>query len=185
MQMTDRPIQHHWAALLALLLGAGLWAAHTLSFAPLAAHYRRQLTAAGEIGASLDPRLAVAPLPPRVTRLFQANSISAADADRLSQSGSFATDLVRRVSEIAVANGLDVVASQPGAASHTTSTIEVRAQLRLQGRYEQVVRLLDQLAHEGAFYRLDGLSLAPLERGGVEADLQVTRMLMKRRGPAR
>jgi hypothetical protein len=179
------PIRRHWAAMLALLLGVGLWAAHTLSFAPLAAHYRRQLTAAGEIGASLDPRLAVAPLPPRVTHLFQANSVSLADADRLSQSGSYATDLVRRVSEIAVANGLAVAASQPGAASQTSSTLEVRAQLRLQGRYEQVVRLLDQLAHEGAFYRLDALSLAPLAGGRVEADLQVTRMLMKRGAPAR
>ena len=181
--MTSAPIRRHWAAILAVLLAAGLWAVDSLSFAPLAAHYRRQLTAAGEIGASLDPRLAVAPLPPRVTQLFQANSVAPTDAERLSQSGSHVTDLVRRVSEIAVANGLDVVSSQPGAASHTTSTLEVRAQLRLHGRYEQVVRLLDQLAREGTFYRLESLSLAPLDRGGIEANLHLTRMLMKRVTP--
>jgi Cu/Ag efflux pump CusA len=129
--------------------------------------------------------LAVAPLPPRVTHIFQVNSVSNADAERMSQSGFYATDLVRRVSEIAVANGLDVAASQPGSASHTTTTIEVRAELRLQGRYEQVVRLLDQLAHEGEFYRLEAMTLAPLAKGGVEADLQITRMLMKRGGAPR
>ena len=183
--MTNAPIRRHWAAILAVLLAAGLWAVDSFSFAPLAAHYRRQLTAAGEIGASLDPRLAVAPLPPRVTRLFQENSVSAADAERLSQSGFYGTDLVRRVSEIAVANGLDVVSSQPAATSHTTSTLEVRAQLRLHGRYEQIVRLLDQLAREGTFYKLEALSLAPLDHGGIDANLHLTRMLMKRGGPAR
>ena len=174
-----------WTAIVALLLGAGMWFAHTWSFSPLASQYRKQLRAAGEIGASLDPRLAVAPLPPRVTHLFQVNSVTNADAERMSQAGFYGTDLVRRISEIAVANGLDVAASQPGAASHTASTIEVRAELRLRGRYEQLVRLLDQLAHEGAFYRLDAMSLAPLENGAVEADLQVTRMLMKRGGATR
>ena len=174
------PLLRFWTAIVALLLGAGLWSAHTLSFAPLATHYRQQLAAAGEIGASLDPRLAVAPLPPRVTHLFQANSVPSTEAERMSQSGFYATDLVRRVSEIAVANGLDVAASQPGAASHTTSTLEVRAEIRLQGRYEQLVRLLDQLAHEGIFYRLEAMSLAPLAKGGIEADLHLTRMLMKR-----
>lgn len=172
-----------WTAIVALLLGAGLWSAHTLSFSPLASHYRKQLQAAGEIGASLDPRLAVAPLPPRVTHLFQVNSVSNVDAERMSQSGFYATDLVRRISEIAVANGLDVAASQPGSASHTTSTIEVRAELRLRGRYEQFVHLFDQLAHEGEFYRLEAMSLAPIANGRVEADLQITRMLMKRGAP--
>ncbi len=174
-----------WTAIVALLVGAGMWSAHTLSFSPLAAHYRKQLEAAGEIGASLDPRLAVAPVPPRVTHLFQVNSVTNADAEQKSQSGFYATDLVRRVSEIAVANGLDVAASQPGSASHTTSTLEVRAELQLRGRYEQLVRLLDQLAREGAFYRLEAMSLAPLGSGGVEADLQITRMLMKRGGGSR
>lgn len=182
---TATPIRRYWAPVLALVVGAGFWSAHTLSFSPLAAQYRKQLAAAGEIGASLDPRLAVAPLPPRVTHLFQANSVSPADAERLSQSGFYATDLVRHVSEVAVANGLDVAASQPGATAHTLTTLEVRAQLRLQGRYEAIVRLLDQLAREGTFYRIEALALAPLEKGGVEAQLQLTRMRMKRGGAAR
>ena len=184
--MTSPPnVLRFWTATVALLIGAGLWAAHTLSFSPLASYYRKQLQAAGEIGASLDPRLAVAPLPPRVTQLFQANSVSNLEAERISQSGFYATDLVRRVSEIAVANGLEVEASEPGSASHTTATLEVRAELRLRGRYEQIVRLLDQLAHEGAFYRVEEMSLAPLENGAVEADIQLTRMLMKRGGGPR
>ncbi len=173
-------LQQYWVSLLALLLAAGLWLAQSIGFAPLTARYRKLLIAAGEIGASLDPRLAAAPLPPRVTHLFLENSVSLEDAERLSQSGFFATDLVRRVSEAAVASGLDVAASQPGSATQTATTVEVRAELRLQGRYEQVVHVLDQLALEGTFYRIEGLSLAPLPKGGVEVELKLARMLFKR-----
>ena len=178
--MISAPPRRYWASVLALAVGASLWLVHTLSFAPLAARYRTQLTQAGEIGASLDPRLAAAPLPTRVALLFQSNSVTALEADRLSQSGSLATDLVRRVSETAVASGINVAASQPGAASQTATTIEVRAQLRLQGSYEQLVRLLGALAREGTFYRIEALSLTPLPKGAVEADVRLARMLLKR-----
>lgn len=173
-------LRRSWAALLALLVGSGLWSVHTLSFGPLAARYRTQLTQAGEIGASLDPRLAAAPLPPRVIDLLRINSVAAADAGGLSQSGFLATDLVRRVSEKAVACGIDVAASKPGTGSQTATTLEVRAELRLRGSYQQVVRLLDDLASEGTFYRVEELSVVPLSGGIVQADLQLARMLLKR-----
>ncbi len=173
-------MRRFWAAVLALFVAGALWSVDTFTFAPLASQYRTQLTHAGEIGASLDPRLAAAPLPPRVTDRLRANSVAAADASRLIQSGFLATDLVRRVSEKAVVCGIDVAASQPGTASQTATTLEVRAELRLHGRYEQVVRLLDDLASEGTFYRVEELSVVPLPAGLVQADLQLARMLLKR-----
>ncbi len=173
-------LRRSWPTLLALLVGGGLWSVHTLSFGPLAAHYRTRLTQAGEMGASLDPRLAAAPLPERVIDLLRSNSVAAADAGGLSQSGFLATDLVRRVSEKAVACGIDVAASKPGTASQTATTLEVRAELRLHGRYEEVVRLLDDLASEGTLYRVEELTLAPAPGGLVQADLHIARMLLKR-----
>ena len=178
-------VRRHWPALGALLVGAALWAVHTTSFAPLAAQYRRLLAQAGEMGATFDPRLAVAPLPPRVTDLFRQNSLAVAEADRLGQSGFLATDLVRRVSATAQRRGIEVSASQPGSATQTSATLEVRAQLVLEGRYEQVVGLLDELAREGALYRVEELALAPQPGGRVQADVQLARMLLKRGGPAR
>jgi hypothetical protein len=179
------PLRRHWPAVGALLVGAALWAVDTASFAPLGARYRRLLVEAGEMGATFDPRLAAAPLPPRVTDLFRGNSLTPAEADRMAQSGFLATDLVRRVSAAALGRGIEVSASQPGSATQTTATLEVRAQLVLEGRYEQVVELLDDLAREGALYRIEELSLAPQPGGRVQADLQLARMLLKRGGPAR
>lgn len=184
--MTARAAVLRYApAFAALLIGASLWVFHTTAFAPLASRYRSLLLQAGEMGATLDPRLAVAPLPPRVVELFRHNSVAIADADRLAQSGFLATDLVRRVSETATSRAIAVTSSQPGAATQSATAIEVRARLELQGRYEQIVKLLDDLSREGALYRVDEMLIEPLPGGRVSAELMLTRRLLKRGGPAR
>lgn len=169
-----------WPALVSLVLLAGLWTAHTLAFRPLAVRYRAQLAGAGDVGASLDPRLAEAPLPPRVVDLLRSNSLLAADAERLGQSGSLATDLVRRLSEAATGCGITVAASEPGTATQTASTLEVRAHVRLRCRFGQLVELLDELSAERALYRVERLSLAPQPENMLDAELWVARVMIKR-----
>ena len=171
-----------WPALASLLVLALLWFVQSIGFGPLAARYRTQLEAAGEIGASLDPRLASAPLPPRVLELLRRNSVAAADADRLSQSGFLATDLVRRVSETAVGRGIDVAGSEPGVATQTATTLEVRAHLKLRCRYAQFVELLGDLAGEHALYHIERMTIAPQANGLTETELWVARILLKREG---
>jgi hypothetical protein len=66
--------------------------------------------------------------------------------------------------------------------TQTPSTVEVRAELRLRGRYTQIVKLLDTLAQERSLYRIERLSLAPLPGGNVESKLEVARVFLKRSG---
>ncbi|MCE9627739.1 MAG: hypothetical protein K8R56_07475 [Candidatus Eisenbacteria bacterium] len=179
---TNATLRRYWPALASLLVLALLWAVHSLAFAPLAARYRAQLADAGEIGASLDPRLAEAPLPPRVTDLLRRNSVAAADADRLARSGFLATDLVRRLSDAAVECGIEVAASEPGLASQTPSTLEVRAHLRLRCRYAQFVELLDDLAKERSFYRIERMAIQATNNGQIDAEIWMARILLKRGG---
>jgi hypothetical protein len=177
---TKALLRRYWPAFAALVVLALLWSMHTLVFQPLAQRYQRQLADAGDVGASLDPRLAAAPLPPRVTDLLRRNSVATEDADRLSQSGFLATDLVRRLSDTAVECGIDVAASEPGVATQTPSTLEVRAHLRLHCRYEQFVELLDDIADERSLYRVERLSLLPLPGNRVDVEIWVARVLLKR-----
>jgi len=174
------PMRRFWPAIVALLVLALLTAVHSLVFGPLAARYHQQLEAAGELGAPLDPRLVLAPLPPRVTELLRRNSLTAAEAERLSQSGFLTTDLVRRVADVAVECGIDVSASEPGTVAQTPGTVEVRAEVRLRGRYSQIVALLDRLAKDRSLYRVEQLSLSPLPTGAVEAKLELARAILKR-----
>ena len=173
-------LRRYWPALAAVVVLTLLWSVHTFGFRPLAERYQQQLADAGDIGASLDPRLAAAPLPPRVTDLLRHNSVAGEDADRLSQSGFLATDLVRRLSETAVECGIDVAASEPGTATQTPTTLEVRAHLRLHCRYAQFVELLDDLASERSLYRIERMSLLPLPDNRVDIELWVARVLLKR-----
>lgn len=175
-------LRRFWPALVALLVMALLSSVHSLVFSPLAGRYRQQLQAAGELGAPLDPRLVLAPLPPRVTEMLRQNSLSEVEANQLSQSGFLATDLVRRLAGAAVSCGIDVAASEPGSVAQTAGTVEVRAQLRLHGRYAQIVKLLDSLAGQRSLYRIERLSLVPLTGGLVEAKLEVARVFLKRSG---
>jgi hypothetical protein len=174
------PLRRFWPALTALLVLALLSAVHSTVFGPLAVRYHQLLQAAGELGAPLDPRLVLAPLPPRVTDLLRKNSLTALEAERLSQSGFLATDLVRRVAGVAVASGIDVAASEPGTVAQTPGSVEVRAVLRLRGRYTQIVALLDRLSQERSLYRVEQLSLSPLPGGLVEAKLGLARAILKR-----
>jgi hypothetical protein len=159
-----------------------LSAVHSLVFAPLAGRYQLQLKAAGELGAALDPRLVLAPLPPRVTDMLRRNSLSESEASQLSQSGFLATDLVRGLAGAATGCGIDVAASEPGSVAQTPVTVEVRAVLRMRGRYAQIVKLLDVLARDRVLYRVERLSLAPLPGGLVDSRIEIVRIFLKRSG---
>ena len=176
------PLRRFWPALAAILVMALFASVHSLVFSPLAGRYKQQLQAAGEMGAPLDPRLVLAPLPPRVTEMLRRNSLSEAEANQLSQSGFLATDLVRRLAGVAAGVGIDVAASEPGSVAQTPGTVEVRAQLRLHGHYAQMVKLLDALAKDRSLYRIERLSLVPLPGGFVETKLEVARVFLKRSG---
>ena len=39
---------------------------------------------------------------------------------------------------------------------------------------------MDRMSHEGALYRVDELLIVPLPNGRVRADLELTRMILKR-----
>jgi hypothetical protein len=176
------PLRRFWPALAAILVMALFSSVHSLVFSPLAGRYKQQLQAAGDMGAPLDPRLVLAPLPPRVIEMLRKNSLDEAEANRLSQSGFLATDLVRGLAGVATGVGIDVAASEPGSVSQTPGTVEVRAQIHLRGRYTQMVKLMDALASEGSLYRIERLSLAPLPGGIVETKLEVARVFLKRSG---
>lgn len=172
-------------ALFAVLVLALFMLVHALAFTPMAAHYRRLLAAAGTVGASIDPSLAPPPVPAPVTLFLQQNSVEASEAGRRADSGELATDLVRRVSEAADACGLEVVESTPGVANRTQGPLEVRAHVRLQGRYEQVVALLERLDGDRALYRIDRMNLSGAETGRAELELWLARMLIERGEAAR
>jgi hypothetical protein len=177
-------LRPHLPAIASVLVLALLWLVQTVAFAPLASRYRTLLAATGEMGASLDPGLASAPPPPRVGELLRKNSVTDAEANHLSQSGFLATDLMRRLSEAAHANGIEVAGSEPGVATQTPTTVEIRAHLKLRCHYDDFVSLLAALAGKHALYRIERMAVVPRPGGGTEAEIWVAQVLLKRGNPS-
>ncbi len=165
------------AALATGLLFLGL---HTFAFEPLSQRYRRALAAAGPMGATLDPSQATQALPPRVYTLLIENARPASEVDQAAQSGALAGELMQTLSGVAGRHGLDVVVSEPGLLTEQASRLQVRAHVRMRGRYAGLVAFLDELSQQPGLYRIERLTVDPGDEGLPEIDLSVAQLLLKR-----
>ncbi len=166
--------------LAALTMGIVFLALHSLVFMPLEQRYRRALAAAGPMGATLDPSQATQALPPRVYTLLIENARPASEVDRDAQSGELAGQLMQVLSGVAGRHGLDVIVSEPRLLTQQATRVQVRAHLRMRGRYSGLVGFLDELSKQPGLYRVERLMLDPDEGSIHEIELHVAQLLLKR-----
>lgn len=175
-------LRRNWPVLGALALLGVFALVHATMFRPLVDRYRGALQRAGAMGAVFDPGRAEPTMPPRVFALITDNSMPAADADRRSQSGALGAELLQDLSQAASRRNLDVVVTEPGQSSQLTEGVQVRANLRMRGRYADFVAFLDDLARSGRLVAVERFSIRPTPTGEDEIELQVARFLLKRKG---
>jgi len=166
--------------LAALAMGLVFLGVHTFVFQPLEQRYRRALVAAGPMGATLDPSQTTQALPPRVYTLLIENARPTSEVERAAQSGALAGELMQTLSGVAGRHGLDVVVSEPGLLTEQPTQLQVRAHLRMRGRYAGVVSFLEDLSRQPGLYRIERLLLEPDDDGRLEIELNVARLLLKR-----
>lgn len=172
--------RRHIPVAAAIAIGLLFLAAHTALFRPLEQRYRRALAAAGPIGATLDPSQASRALPPRVYTLLIENARGASQLDRDAQSGALAGELMQALSGVARRHGLDVIVSEPRVLTQQPTRIQVRAHLRMRGRYADLVGFLDDLSSQPGLYRLERLLIEPGETGVHDIEIHVAQLLLKR-----
>lgn len=165
------------AALAAGLVFLGI---HSLVFKPLESRYRRALLAAGPMGATLDPSQTTQALPPRVYTLLIENARPASEVDHAAQSGALAGELMQALSGVAGRHGLDVVVSEPGVLTQQPTRVQVRAHLRMRGRYVGLVGFLDDLSRQPGLYRVERMLVDPGEDALQDIELNVAQLLLKR-----
>ena len=173
-------LRRHWPVFASLIVLAVFGAIHVLTFVPMAQRYERAVHNAGDMGATFDPSGAQPAMPPHVAVLLTENSLPSASAEQQGQSGALAATLMQHVAEAADRHGLDVVVSEPGVLTQTPAAVEVRAHLRMRGRYAQFVEMVDALAHDGALYRIERFSMAPTGAANQDIELWVARLWLKR-----
>lgn len=173
-------LRQSWPVFAAFALLVGFLLVDSLVFHPLASRFHTGLRNAGALGAAFAPDQTVPPLPPRVFALLAENSMPAAQAEAQGQNGQLAAHLMQDLSQVAGRHDLELVVTEPGVLTSQSGSLQVRAHLRLRGRYPSIVAFMDDLSRSGRLYRIERMSIVPGDNGRHDMELHVERLVLKR-----
>ena len=175
-------LRRRWQLVIAAALFLLFILLHLAAFQPALRRYQSALKRATDTGMPLDPDRAPRMMPARVFALLSDNSLPAAAADKQSNSGELTAALLDDISRLASKHGMDVIATEPGAATRLPHSAQVRAHLRINCSYGEFVAFLDDLSRSGRLISVDRFSLMPVSSGQRMLDLWVTRYVLKQSG---
>ncbi len=172
-------LRRNWPLVGAVGFFALFMLVHQLAFQPAAKRYQKAVQQASDLGLPLDLSRAPALVPPRVLAMVVDNALSPAEAQRQGASGQLTAQLLEGVTRTVDDQGLDVLATQPGAVIQQPKYVQVRAYVKARGRYSQVVALMNALATGRQLIGVDRFALLPEDGGRVQLDLWVSRLILK------
>ncbi len=177
--------RRNWQVIAALLVFLGFAAAHAAAFQPLLARYRRDVRQAAELGMPLAATGARPAASPRAAALLAGNSLNTAVAEEQGTSGALTAALLDEVTRLVAKCGLEVVATEQGLVTQLPSSVQVRAHLKLRGRYAAFVDLLGELSRSGSLVALDRFVLQAGAGDGQDIEVWMSQLILKRTRSAR
>jgi hypothetical protein len=177
--------RRNWQALAALLVFVVFAGVHAAAFRPVLAHYRADVQQAVELGMPLDATGAPPVASGRVAILFASNSLNAAVAEERGTSGALTAGLLDEVARLVAKCGLQVVATEQGLVTQLPGSVQVRAHLKLRGRYAAFVDLLGEISRSGTLVTVDRFNLQASAGDGQDIEVWLTQHILKRTRSAR
>jgi len=177
--------RRNWQAVAALLVFLVFATVHAAAFQPLLARYRRNLGQAVELGVPLDVNGAPPAVSPRTAALLDGNSLDTAVAEDRGTSGALTATLLDEVTRLVAKCGLEVVATEQGLVTQLPSSVQVRAHLKLRGRYAAFVDLLGELSRSGSLIGVDRFTLQAGAGDGHDLEVWMSQLILKRTQSAR
>ena len=116
----------------------------------------------------------------RVAALLADNSLNAAVAEEQGTSGALTADLLDDVTRLVAKCHLEVVATEQGLVTQLPSSVQVRAHLKLRGRYAAFVDLLGELSRSGDLVAVDRFTLLAGAAGGQDIEVWTSQLILKR-----
>lgn len=176
--------RHARPVAVALLAFLAFTAVHFTVFRPALGRYRAAVHEAATLGVPPDPGQTPQPASPRLLALVETNSLDAAVAEERGSSGALTAGLLSRMSRLADARGLDIIATEQGLVTQLPASVQVRAFLRLRGDYAAFTRFLGGLAGSDALCAVERFSLRQDAEGQPPVlEVWVSQSFLKRRGP--
>lgn len=150
-------------------------------FRPAASRYRASLASAGGIQAVFNPGGAQPMLPPRVFALISNHSLAAQDALERGGSGALGVVLLEDLGRIASRAGLRVESSEPGPVAQQPLSVQVRAHLKLRGRYAEIVSFFDEIDRDESLMMVDRFLITGLGENSDLLEIWITRAYLKKK----
>jgi hypothetical protein len=172
--------RRNWQALAALLVFLVFAAVHAAAFRPVLARYLKDVKQAVELGMPLDATGAPPVTSARVAALLADNSLNAAVAEEQGTSGALTAGLLDEVTRLVAKCGLELVGTEQGLVTQLPGSVEVRAHLKLQGRYAAFVDLLGGLSRSETLVTVDRFTLKEGQEEGQDIELWLTQHLLTR-----
>jgi hypothetical protein len=177
--------RRNWQAVAALLVCLGFAAANAAAFQPVLARYRASLRQAAELGMPLDATGTQPAASPRTTALLAGNSLNTSVAEEQGTSGALTAGLLDEVTRLVAKCGLEVVATEQGLVTQLPSSVQVRAHLKLRGRYAAFVDLLSEFSRSGSLVAVDRFTLQAGAGGSEDIEIWMSQLILKRTPGAR
>jgi hypothetical protein len=177
--------RRNWQAVAALLVCLAFSVAHAAAFRPALARYRTGLQQAARLGTPLDATGAQPAASPRTTALLAGNSLNTAVAEEQGTSGALTAGLLDEVTRLVAKCGLEVVATEQGVVTQLPSSVQVRAHLKLRGRYSAFVALFGELARSGSLVAVERFTLQAGAGGDQDIEVWMSQLILKRTPGAR
>ena len=176
--------RRNWQAVAAVFVFLVFAGVHAAAFRPTLGRYRADQQRAAAMGMPVDGRLPVTNSA-RVTGLLTDNSLNAALAEEQGTSGALTAALLDIVTRLAARRGLEVVATEQGLVTQLPTTVQVRAHLKLRGRYEDFVGLVGDLAAGRALVTLYRFTIQGGGPPRQEIEVWLSQLVLKRTRGAR
>ena len=172
-------LRRHWPLAGAIGLFLVFTLIHTSLFQPAAHRYQKALKRAREMGLVLDASQSPAMIPPRLFALVADNALPSAEAQERGGSGMLTAELLEDFSHLLAAQGLEVIVTEPGPVTQQDRAAQVRAYLKVKGRYGQFVAMIDSLARNRKLMAIDRFNLSNRGPGQETIELWVSRYVLK------
>jgi hypothetical protein len=171
-------LRRQWPVFGAVSLFVVFAAAHLMVFVPAARRYEAALKRAGDFGLA-GANQSSQTLPPRVFALLTDNAVPGMQFIQGASSGVLTAGLLDDLNKRAAAHGLEVLVTEPGLLTQLPQAVQVRAHLKLRGRYTDFVTLLDDLSRSGSLTALDRFTLMPTESNREIVEVWMSRSILK------
>ena len=182
--MLEATLRRNLPVIIAIVVFALFTIVHQLWFEPTAARYARTIKQATDLGMPLDPNNMPRVMPPRLFAIIADNSLPAAQAQDQANSGSLTAEFLGELTQRMGQRNLAVVSTDPAPTTQDVRSIQLRAHVRMRGRYQDVLLFLDDLARDKRLFGVDRFNVVPEDNGMVNVELWASRLVLKAGGPS-